>query len=110
MSLRDDGGLGDIVRHETFPQDKTRNCTSHPHQTVARGGWVWVVDLGCDSIYTMSPDLDRPSYWWHLGLGVRQWGRTEVSPGCGPRHMVLHPRLDLGAVVCELQSLVQLYR
>mgnify|MGYP001458261544 CR=1 FL=1 len=103
------GQLGGVARHETFPG----NCTSHPHQTLARGAWLWVTDLGCDAIYTMTSDPETPGAWWHLGQawqGVRRWGTTEVSPGCGPRHMALHPTRDLAVLLCEQESLVVLYR
>ena len=87
---------------------------SHPHQTVAHptAGWVWVVDLGCDAVYTLAPDTAQPGAWWHLGSswqGVRRWGTTEVRPGCGPRHLALHPSRHLAALLCEQTSLVLLY-
>ena len=74
---------------------------SHPHQTVTRGDLVWVVDLGCDSV-------------WHYraggGGGLSMLGRTEVRAGAGPRHAVLHPQRDLMFLLCELQSYLQVYR
>ena len=75
-------------------------------------GWVWVADLGCDAVYTLGPDTARPGAWWHLGStwqGVRRWGTTEVRPGCGPRHLALHPSRGLAALLCEQTSLVLLY-
>ena len=109
LRLGEAGQLGGVARHEIFPG----NCSSHPHQTLARGEWLWVTDLGCDAIYTMSSDPETPGAWWHLGQGwqgVRRWGTTEVSPGCGPRHMALHPTRDLAVLLCEQKSLVVLYR
>ena len=74
---------------------------SHPHQTVIQGKKVWVVDLGCDTI-------------WHYYLRddgeLESTGRTSVQPGAGPRHMVMHPKKDLMFLLCELQSTVIVYR
>ena len=89
MRLGEAGQLGGVARHETFPGEGG-NCSSHPHQTLARGRWLWVTDLGCDAIYTLASDPGAPGSWWHLGQawqGVRSWGTTGVSPGCGPRYM-----------------------
>ena len=94
-----------VDRHLTFPSG---NCTSHPHQTISRSHWLWIPDLGCDAIYTTS--VDPGHYWWHLGQGIRTWAYTPVTPGCGPRHMVLHPSKDIAAVLCETKSLVLLFR
>merc|ERR1711892_351657 len=94
----DDGRLGDVSYHETFGA----GCrdASHPHQTVAYGSWVWVVDLGCDAI-------------WHYKVQnkeVVELGKTSVTSGMGPRHMVVHQQKKLVFLVGELQSLVEVYR
>ena len=94
LRLGEEGELEDVTRHLTFPG----NCTSHPHQTLTRGGWLWVTDLGCDTVYTLTSDPDQ------------SWVTTMVSPGCGPRHMALHPTRDLAVLLCEQKSLVVLYR
>ena len=48
ISLEEDGRLGEVRQHEEFSAE----CeVSHPHQTVVRGDSVWVVDLGCDSVW-----------------------------------------------------------
>ena len=48
MSLQD-GKLGAVAYLEGFGE----GCrdASHPHQTVAHKEWVWVVDLGCDTVW-----------------------------------------------------------
>ena len=92
------GKLGDVSYHETFG-DGCRDA-SHPHQTVAYGSWVWVVDLGCDTI-------------WHYKVEnkeVVKLGKTSVTAGMGPRHMVVHQQKKLVFLVGELQSLVEVYR
>ena len=49
ISLADLGGLGQLEKVESYGE----GCrdASHPHQTVTSGDWVWVVDLGCDTIW-----------------------------------------------------------
>ena len=82
-----------------FHIGNVQNC--HPHQTVARAGWLWVPELGCDIIKTLSSDP---------GFHPSDTGVTQVSPGCGPRHLALHPTRDLAVLLCEQKSLVVLYR
>ena len=81
------------------PRTKPFPChrdASHPHQTVSRGQWVWLVDLGCDRI----------RHYRHTDVGLLMEMSTDVEAGAGPRHMTLHPTLPLALVLCELQSRV----
>ena len=112
VRLGEAGQLEGVARHETFPGEGG-NCSSHLTRPWPGGCGLWVTDLGCDAIYTLASDPEAPGSWWHLGQawqGVRSWGTTEVSPGCGPRHMALHPTRDLAVLLCEQKSLVVLYR
>ena len=87
-----------MVYHETF--NSSCRDDSHPHQTVFFYPWIWVVDLGCDTI-------------WHYklqGNSVEKVGSTLVNPGSGPRHMVINRERGLAFVVCELKSLVAVFR
>ena len=99
ISLTESGGLGDLVKVESYGE----GCrdASHPHQTVTMGDFVSVVDLGCDTI-------------WHYHLMadglLEASGETFIRAGAGPRHMIIHPTKDLMFLLCELQSLVQVYR
>ena len=94
-----DGGLGELTHVESYGE----GCrdASHPHQTYVKDNWVWVVDLGCDTI-------------WHYRLMtdglLEASGATSIRAGAGPRHMIIHPTKDLMFLLCELQSLVQVYR
>ena len=49
ISLTEDGRLGELEMVESYGE----GCrdASHPHQTVSKDSWVWVVDLGCDTIW-----------------------------------------------------------
>ena len=127
MELGPAGELGSLVQVERY--DACRDA-SHPHQvkllhslchnptdqsgcilgsvwvasvwqqTVTRGSWVWVVDLGCDTI----------RHYRAVGGGVESTGQTAVPAGAGPRHLTLHPAQPLAFLVCELASLVIVYR
>ena len=101
LQLGPGGELGELELLETFPQEgESCRDASHPHQTVARGPWVWLVDLGCDRIRHYRHTQEE---------GLQLVGTTEVRAGCGPRHLTLHPSLPLAFLLCELQSVVQVY-
>jgi len=76
-----------------------RNQTSHPHNTVSLGSFVWVVDLGCDAIY----------HYKMSDSGLTKMSVTHVGDGRGPRHMKIIPERSLAVVACELENFVQLY-
>jgi 6-phosphogluconolactonase len=97
IALTGTGALGEVVYLENFGQCRD---ASHPHQTVTYREWVWVVDLGCDTIWHYRTEQQH----------VSKVGQTEVKAGAGPRHMVLHPTRGLALLLCELQSWVQVYR
>ena len=100
VRLESDGSFGDIVLHEDF-RGRCGKVESHPHQTVIFESWMWVVDLGCDTI-------------WHFKIVkenlINMGTNTKLREGLGPRHMVILEEKRLAFVVCELQSLVQVYR
>ena len=99
ISLEEDGGLGEVRQHEEFSEE----CeVSHPHQTVVRGDNVWVVDLGCDSVWRYRPQAGTDR--------LERVGATRTPAGCGPRHMALHPSKPLAFLLCEQDSLVLVYR
>jgi len=93
------GHLNQTVYQEIFGKG-CRNSTSHPHETVSLGEYVWVVDLGCDSIYHYKVNK----------FNVTKVGVTNIGNGRGPRHMTLIPERSLAIVVCELQNYVQLHK
>ena len=70
---------------------------SHPHQIVIMGDFVWVVDLGCDSIYTYRIEEGQ----------LTRLSSTAVGAGFGPRHMAISG--DIAIVACELQSHVLVF-
>jgi len=102
VAVDSEGSLGEVVYQESFGE----GCrdASHPHQTVTYGQWVWVVDLGCDSIwhYKYVGEPGSP--------GLEKLGNTSVRAGAGPRHMAVLGERGLVVLVSELQSLLELYR
>ena len=98
LKLKDDGNLGYV--ESVFGYGEGCRDASHPHQTVSKDDWVWVIDLGCDMV-------------WHYMVtdsGLEQTDQTSIRAGAGPRHAVFHPTKDLMFLLCELQSYVQVYR
>jgi len=85
--------VAQTIRYERCRDD------SHPHQVVRQGDLVWVVDLGCDSVYT---------YRIENGILSEKLHQLTVAAGAGPRHMAI--KGDLAILLCELQSRVQVYK
>lgn len=92
----EDGQLGAVIQKIEYEACRDN---SHPHQIVRKGDLVWVVDLGCDSIY----------HYRINGNQLERTGETVVEDGAGPRHMVLHPTDNLAFLVWELKSAVEVY-
>ena len=90
------GQLGAVIQKIEY--DACRD-NSHPHQIVRKGDLVWVVDLGCDSIY----------HYRINGNQLERTGETAIEDGAGPRHMVLHPTDNLVFLAWELKSAVEVY-
>jgi len=93
--------LGKTLQLHTYPEGP--RDVSHPHQVVVYGDWVWVVDLGCDRIRHYTSRRTGTA-------GLDTVMETQVTPGSGPRHMALHPKLPLAFLLCELQNKVIVYR
>ena len=74
------------------------------------------MDLGCDRIrhYRKSDSGPKPLFNTHIGQRNINEGLVHnhddvanAAPGAGPRHLVLHPSLNIAYLACELQSRVQ---
>ena len=97
ISLDSEGRLGEVRQHERFSEE----CSgSHPHQTVVLGDTVWVVDRGCDKVWQ----------YQHIQGSLERRAGLSTPPGCGPRHMTLHPDNSRAFLLCERQSRVLVYR
>ena len=80
------------------------------------GDWIWVVDLGCDRIRHYRKSDSGPKSLFNTHIGQRNTNEglvhnhddvANAAPGAGPRHLVLHPSLNVAYLACELQSRVQ---
>lgn len=83
--------------------NKDRQAGSHCHQVQFYQGFLYVVDLGTDTI---------SSYHFDDSNGqVRLNGeRLKATPGAGPRHLLFHPDQPLAFVANELDSTTSVYR
>lgn len=116
----DDGSLGersDLVRfplpqHELlfqpFPRkNKARQDDTHPHMVSLNRDHtkVLVPDLGLDVVwnvdYAAAAQADDC-----LSVSAPPSARTELVQGGGPRHIVLHPTLNVAYVLYEMASIV----
>merc|ERR1711892_176921 len=93
-------GPAPVAYHEGFGEDLGCRDASHPHQTVSLGDLVWVVDLGCDSVWHYRRDQG----------GISKGQRTQLTKGAGPRHMAVSADRGLAVIVSELKSLMELFR
>lgn len=80
-----------------------RQDHSYCHQVLFYHGFLYVVDLGTDtvSIYRFDHTTGELSL-----MG----SRIKMQPGAGPRHMLFHPTKPLAFVCNELNSTVNVYR
>ena len=71
-----------------------RQEAPHAHQAAVSpdGNWLYVCDLGSDKL------------WCHAAQAplAAPISSTTVPAGSGPRHLVFHPTLAKGYVICEL--------
>ncbi|CAF1422964.1 unnamed protein product [Adineta steineri] len=75
---------------------------SHCHQVQFHQNYLYVVDLGTDTINI---------YHYNNGNGeVRLNHQIKTAPGAGPRHLLFHPDKPLAFVCNELNSTTCVYR
>ena len=87
----------ELILHRGRGPITLRQKSPHPHQIFRVSNELIVPDLGTDCLnhYTFSPNG-----------GLRKSRTTRIAPGCGPRHMALHPKLPVAYVVNELANTV----
>ncbi|TCO53161.1 lactonase family protein [Actinocrispum wychmicini] len=95
LPVDEDGRIGpvtDVVQHTGDTRDP------HAHQTVndPTGQWVLSVDLGADSVYVYSLDVDSGK------LALNQ--QLKLPVGAGPRHLAFHPNGRHVYILGELRS------
>jgi 6-phosphogluconolactonase len=105
------------INKSNFPEEKGAQVTSidghgpnsdrqdhsHCHQVQFYQGYLYVIDLGTDTINV---------YHYNQTTGeVRLNGdRIKTRPGAGPRHLLFHPDKPLAFVSNELDSTTNVYR
>lgn len=101
IPIKPDGALGSSIqsiRHEgkSITPNQTR---SHVHATVLSrdGKHLYVPDLGEDKIYIYDVEVNQPN-----PLTPSSTPYLEVSPGNGPRHLIVHPTKALAYAIHEL--------
>ncbi|MFC2081546.1 lactonase family protein, partial [Bacteroidota bacterium] len=106
--LREDGSIGDSIQFIQFTGSSVnpgRQEAPHAHSSLLSpdNRILYVADLGTDRImvYDFDPATGK------LTPAPNPWIKS--APGAGPRHMALHPKLDVLYVVEELSSSVGVY-
>lgn len=104
--LDEDGRITAViseVRHDGNSVDGERQEGPHPH-------WA---GFSADSRYLYVPDLGTDHIWIYEVLGdqdaLRLVQKVASAPGSGPRHMVIHPELNMVYVSDELAARVSSY-
>ncbi|MDR9853141.1 lactonase family protein [Paenibacillus sp. VCA1] len=101
VEMKEDGTVGrvlDIRNHEgRKPEQK-----SHVHSSFYSpdGRFLFVCDLGLDTIFTYRIDQDK----------LVPVSEATVKEGAGPRHLTFHPNGKFAYVINELQSTVTAFR
>ena len=87
-----------LVRHEGHGPNPARQEMAHTHYVMPTpdGRYLFVVDLGLDSIFTYDGDL-------------REVSRVSAPPGAGPRHLIYSPDGKLVYCLNEMGSSVSVY-
>jgi 6-phosphogluconolactonase len=84
-----------VIEYEGMGPHVERHEGSHAHQATLSPDkkWLYVCDLGTDRIHVHHLESDL----------CRKFPAIELAPGVGPRHMVFHPTLAMGYLICELE-------
>jgi 6-phosphogluconolactonase (cycloisomerase 2 family)/DNA-binding IscR family transcriptional regulator len=104
FALEPDGAPGDMIshiRHEGSSVNKQRQESAHAHSAVPSldGRFAFVSDLGTDQIV---------AYRLECGKLVKH-GATDLLPGAGPRHFVIHPSERFAYGMNELNNTMTAY-
>ncbi len=91
------------VRHDGKSVNAERQEGPHPHWAgfSPDSRFLYVPDLGTDHIWVYEILEDQDA--------IRLVQKAASEPGSGPRHMVIHPRLDMVYVSDELAARVSRY-
>ncbi|WP_433620849.1 lactonase family protein [Nocardia sp. CA-120079] len=101
IAINPDGSLAGGPHHLLNLADQGESSKSHPHQVLPDplSGLIIVPDKGADTVFLLEL---HPA---HSAVAAK----IAASAGAGPRHALLHPRLDRVYVANELDSTVTTY-
>lgn len=97
FSILADGSIGPVqstVKHEGKGPNQERQEKAHTHfaKFTPDEKFIAVVDLGMDQVITYRLEDHR----------LQKVHSLEVTPSCGPRHLVFHPNQPYAYVIAEL--------
>ena len=98
-----EGKGAQITSIEGSGPNPQRQDHSYCHQVLFHKGYLYIVDLGTDTISTYRfNDTD--------GTVELVGNRIRTEAGAGPRHIIFHPNKPLAFVCNELNSTTNVYR
>lgn len=92
-----------IVSIDGKGPNRDRQDHSHCHHVVFNDQYLYVADLGTDTLSVYRFDPNQGELELH-------GDRIETDAGAGPRHLIFHPDKPLIFVANELDSTVNVYR
>ncbi len=109
LPIREDGSLGDatdVIQHRGSSVDPVRQSGPHAHAVTLddSGRYAFVPDLGVDKLMVYTFDAKRGK----LEPNDEAW--VEVTPGAGPRQLVMHPRGRYAYLINELDSTMMAFQ
>lgn len=92
---------GKLSTHQVL--NHTIRGRSNAHQVVLEENYVFLVDLGSNTIFQYQMNENKM-------LIPNRIPKIEMKNGCGPRQLVISSRVDFGYVLCELDATVSILR
>ena len=109
LPIAADGSLEEascVIQHKGSSIDPRRQVGPHAHaiEIDAANRHVFVPDLGCDSVMIYALDAEKG-----MLTPNRNQPAAKVTPGAGPRQLVMHPNGRFAYLVNELNSTMTAY-
>jgi 6-phosphogluconolactonase len=109
LPIAADGSLNEascVIQHEGSSVDPRRQKGPHAHavEIDAANRYVFVPDLGCDSVFIYALDAER-------GILIPNPNQPsiEMAAGAGPRQLAMHPNGRFAYLINELNSTMTAY-
>lgn len=106
IPIGEGGSLGEatfVIQEEAeLGPQADRQEKQHPHSIQPFGPYVYMADLGTDTIFVFKHGGDASTFAYV--------GTCRLHPGAGPRHIAFHPELPFAYVANELDSTVTVLR